>query len=93
MRRLLPALVLFATAWPLAGPARAADRHIEVVQVEGAIDPVVADLITTTLRQATTSGASVVILQIDSPGALDTDPVSLLRAVSAARVPVAAWVG
>jgi membrane-bound serine protease (ClpP class) len=93
VRRLLPALVLLATAWPLAGSARAAARHIEVVQVEGAIDPVVADLITTTLRQAAASGASLVILQIDSPGALDTDPVSMLTAVSASRVPVAAWVG
>ena len=93
MRRCLPALVLLATAWSLAGPARAAEDHIEVVQVEGAIDPVIADLITTTLRQASGNGSSLVILQIDSPGALDTDPVPLLQALSASRVPVAAWVG
>jgi membrane-bound serine protease (ClpP class) len=94
VRRLLPALVLLAIAWPMAGPARAAEgRHIEVVQVEGAIDPVVADLIATTLRQAPASGASLVILQINSPGALDVDPAPLLQALSASRVPVAAWVG
>lgn len=94
MRRFLPALLLLAIAWSLAGPARAAEeRHIDVVQVEGAIDPVVADLITTTLRQAKTAGTSLIILQIDSEGALDTDPVALLGAVSASPVPVAAWVG
>ena len=85
--------MFLAIAWSVAGPARAADRHIEVVQVEGAIDPVVADLITTTLRRGPANGASLVILQIDSDGALDTDPAALLRAVKASPVPVATWVG
>ncbi len=86
--------MLLATAWPVSGPARAAEgRHIEVVQVEGAIDPVVFDLITTTLAEAPRAGASVVILQIDSDGALDTDPAVLLRSVRRSPVPVVAWVG
>lgn len=96
MRRLLPALVLFPAVWLLAGPASAADdpeRHIEVVQVEGSIDPVVADLITTTLRQAPRAGATVLILQIDSDGALDIDPAAVLEAVRRSPVPVVAWVG
>ncbi len=94
MRRFLPALLILATAGSTAPPARAAEgRHIEVVQVEGAIDPVVADLLSTTLREAKANGASVVILQIDSPGALDIDPAPLLGAVRASPVPVAAWVG
>jgi len=81
-----------------AGPARvevakAGDRHMEVVQVEGAIDPVVADLLKRSLRRAQTNGASVVILQIDSNGALDTDPLGLVEAVRASKVPIAAWVG
>ncbi|HEV7688902.1 MAG TPA: hypothetical protein VGQ80_20165, partial [Acidimicrobiia bacterium] len=88
MRRPFLALViLFSVALSWATPsgavelAKAGDRHMEVVQVQGAIDPVVADLIAGALRRAQTNGASVVILQIDSQGALDTDPLSLIDAV------------
>jgi membrane-bound serine protease (ClpP class) len=104
MRRpLLPLVLLLSVALPWAAAtgagarpaevAKAAERHMEVVQVEGAIDPVVADLIMGALRRAQTNGASVVILQIDSKGALDTDPLELIDAVRTSKVPVVAWVG
>jgi membrane-bound serine protease (ClpP class) len=100
MRRPLFALVmLFSVALSWATPsgavevAKAGERHMEVVQVEGAVDPVVADLIKGSLRRAQTNGASVVILQIDSQGALDTDPLQLIDAVRTSKVPVVAWVG
>jgi membrane-bound serine protease (ClpP class) len=100
MRRPLLALVMllsvalsWATPSGALGLAKAPERHMEVVQVEGAIDPVVADLIKGSLRRAQTNGASVLILQIDSGGALDTDPTPLVDAVRSSKVPVAAWVG
>ena len=67
--------------------------HIDVVQVEGNIDPVVAELIVDSLDDAARTGATVVILQINSSGALDTDVDQLIRAVVESPVPVAAWVG
>ncbi|HEV7863867.1 MAG TPA: NfeD family protein [Acidimicrobiia bacterium] len=73
--------------------AEGAERHMEIVQVEGTIDPVVADLITSSLRRAQTNGASVVILQIDSKGAVDTDPLALIDTVRSSKVPVVAWIG
>ena len=97
----LSTLLSVALAWatPIAAGAaadrvaKAPERHMEVVQVEGAIDPVVADLIRNSLRRAQTNGASVVILQIDSKGALDTDPLELINAIRTSKVPVAAWIG
>ena len=93
MRRPLPAFVtLLSVALPWAAAAGASERakeperHMEVVQVQGAIDPVVADLITGSIERAQTNGASVVILQMDSHGALDTDPVALIGAVEALLV-------
>ena len=73
--------------WPCRGPRAAGaaevaqdpERHMDVVQVQGAIDPVVADLIKDSIRRAQTNGATVVVLQVDSQGALDTDPVALDR--------------
>jgi membrane-bound serine protease (ClpP class) len=86
-----------ALSWPAAAGAgevaQTSERHMEVVQVQGAVDPVVADLIKGSIRRAQTNGASVVILQIDSQGAVDTDPLELMDVVRRSRVPVAAWVG
>jgi membrane-bound serine protease (ClpP class) len=65
---------------------------MEVVQVEGAIDPMVASLIKSSLRRAQTNGASLVILQIDSKGALDTDLAELVGAVGG-TVPIVTWIG
>jgi membrane-bound serine protease (ClpP class) len=92
----LLALLCVALAWAAPDGAGAADepeRHLEVVQVEGAIDPMVADLINDSIRRAQTNGATVVILQIDSGGALDTDPLRVLEAVRTSKVPVAVWIG
>lgn len=94
MRRRLFALLVFAAVWLPMPPAGAqGKRRIEVVQVEGAIDPVLADLITSTLRKAERSETSLVILQVHSPGALDVSPIPLLAAVADSPVPVAVWVG
>ena len=73
--------------------AQSPEPLMEVVQVQGAIDPVVADLIKSSIGRAQTNGASVVILQIDSRGALDTDPAELIDFVRRSRVPIATWVG
>ncbi len=69
------------------------NKVIRVVQVEGFLDPVNADLITSTLRDADPSDTTLVVLQVDSEGALDIDVDDLVAAVRDARVPVAAWVG
>src|SRR5438067_4561239 len=101
MRRpLFALLVLLCVALPWATPpgagaaaAKGPERHMEVVQVEGALDPVVASLVKGSLRRAQTNGASVVILQVDSKGALDTDPVALIEDVRTSKVPVVVWIG
>jgi membrane-bound serine protease (ClpP class) len=100
VRRPLFAFVTFlcvALSWSAAAGAsevaQISDRHMEVVQVQGAIDPVVADLIKNSIRRAQSNGASLVILQIDSHGAIDTDPLELIAAVRASKVPIVTWVG
>lgn len=66
---------------------------ILVVQVQGLIDPVNADLIVTALLDAKRVGSPLVMLQLDSPGALDVDVRRVVSAVEASTVPVAVWIG
>lgn len=102
MRRSFALLLILLAATLCAAPSGAQSdsdleldegAHIDVVQVEGNIDPVVAELIVDSLDDAARTGATVVILQINSSGALDTDVDRLLAAVTDSPVPVAAWVG
>lgn len=72
---------------------QAVDRtSVEVVKVQGVIDPVVADYVLGTIEDAERSGATVV-LQIDSRGTYGDEALRLGRALRDARVPVVAWIG
>ena len=100
MRRPLFAFITLlsvALSWAAAAGAtevaQVSEPHMDVVQVQGAIDPVVARLIKESIDGAETNGATLVILQVDSHGGLDTDPFELIKAVEASKVPIVTWVG
>lgn len=92
-------MVLFALIGLVlvAGPAGAAAprRFVDVAQVSGWIDPVVADFVDRTVADAEREKPEVLVLQIDSPGALvGGDRLDrLVDAIEHASIPVAVWVG
>ncbi|MCU1459415.1 MAG: rane-bound serine protease (ClpP class) [Actinomycetia bacterium] len=64
-----------------------------MLQVEGLIDPPNASLILGAIRDANRAGSTLLILQVDSSGAVDVDSAKLVAAVRDSKVPVAVWVG
>lgn len=70
-------------------------RFVEVAQVTGWIDPILADFVLETVAGPREEGLEVLVLQIDSPGALldDGRVDELVDAIEAAPMPVAVWVG
>src|SRR3954452_2503353 len=78
MRTLVIALRVLGTALLLTGsllgqPARAAEGgtprpHVDVIEVNGLIDPGVADFIRQSIRDAEKERAAVLVLQLDSGG-------------------------
>ena len=98
VRRALAAAVALGGLWVVASPAGAAPGDgapggIDVVQIQGLLDPANASLLKGAVRDAEEAGSTLLVLQIDSGGALDTDVDDLIDAVADSRVPVAAWVG
>jgi membrane-bound serine protease (ClpP class) len=79
-------------ATPAQGQENAPLPHVDVVQVSGWIDPVVADFITTSIRQSAEGRAEAMVLQLDSPGAV-TSVDDVVKAIRDADVPIAVWVG
>lgn len=72
-------------------PALAQDQ-IMVVKISGAINPVVADFVEHEIKSANAARETLIILEIDTPGGLDTSMRQIIKAIQTSRVPVAAYV-
>jgi membrane-bound serine protease (ClpP class) len=77
---------------PSVAPDDGAQAAVLVVKVDGSIDRTVDGYLRDAIADAERDGAAVVI-QLDSAGTLDGDPVALAERIHDARVPVIVWTG
>ena len=72
--------------------ASVAAAPLPTVRVDGAINPVIADFITTELTAANTIGAPAFLIEIDTPGGLDSAMRDIIQAILGSRTPVIVYV-
>ncbi|MEA2901841.1 MAG: hypothetical protein QOH36_1728 [Actinomycetota bacterium] len=104
MRRLLATLLLSMLAsaglfGAAVGAGAQADdegiRPVHILEVKGRIDAIVADFLVRSLLDAQAEDAEVVVIQLNSPGALiDSQKLDeLVFRVTHSSVPVTVWIG
>ncbi|MCL7744438.1 nodulation protein NfeD [Guyparkeria hydrothermalis] len=85
-------VALAGLVWLIAATAQDRQREAILLTVQDAITPATADYVMRGIESAETSGAELVVLQLDTPGGLDSSMRSIIQAILQARVPVASYV-
>ncbi|PFG57993.1 membrane-bound serine protease (ClpP class) [Vibrio sp. ES.051] len=73
--------------------SQALANTVWIVPVKGAIGPATSDYLSREIEQAQLNGVSLVILEMDTPGGLDSAMRDIIHAITTSTTPVATWVG
>ncbi len=71
----------------------AAAPHVDLIAIDGSINPAVDDFIREGIARAKHNGARALIIQLDTPGGLLTSTRTIVKEMLGAQVPVMVWVG
>ena len=97
MRHVITALfVMVAVAvlvWQSSDPVAADGSSVLVIEIDGNIEPLTADRIARGIDEARGKGASLVVIQLDTPGGLLESTREIVEDILASDTPVAVFVG
>jgi membrane-bound serine protease (ClpP class) len=84
-------------AAPLAPAAQAqgasgGQADVSVVRVRGIVNPTLAHYVSRSIDQAEQDGAHAVVIELDTPGGLDSSMRQIIQRILASRVPVVLYV-
>ncbi|MDD5126999.1 MAG: nodulation protein NfeD [Dehalococcoidales bacterium] len=92
VNRIMMVLIGLLLALSAAANVAAASPRIDVLNVKGTINPVLVDYIKRGIEEAEIARSEAVIIQMDTPGGLDTAMRDIVQAMVSARVPVVVYV-
>ncbi|MBI3978448.1 MAG: nodulation protein NfeD [Chloroflexi bacterium] len=91
--RLVGILVVsvFWLALPFVGGA--ATRHVDLVRLKGPINPVSAGFLSRAMDAAEANGAAALIVELNTPGGLDSSMREIVERMLRSKVPIVVYVG
>jgi membrane-bound serine protease (ClpP class) len=88
--KILVSLIFTLFFWSISSYAQA--NQVDVVTIDGIIDPVDAEFITKIIQSSTSAGAECLIIQMDTPGGLDLAMRSIIKEMMRSDIPVIVYV-
>ncbi|RPJ69623.1 MAG: nodulation protein NfeD, partial [Desulfobacteraceae bacterium] len=73
-------------------PALAASRQVNVIRVESVISPSAAEYIVAAIKQAEKDKVAALVIELDTPGGLDTSMRAIIKEMLAAERPIVVYV-
>jgi membrane-bound serine protease (ClpP class) len=76
-------------------PAQTSDSampHVDLIVIDGSINPAVDDFIRESIARAKTNGARALIIQLDTPGGLLSSTRTIVKEMLSAEVPIMVYV-
>lgn len=70
----------------------ASDGHINIIKIDGIINPIVADFISKSVAKSGEDGAKALIIELDTPGGLDLSMRSIVKEILNSKIPVVVYV-
>lgn len=86
------ALLVVATGSARAQTKASAEPHVDLIVIDGTINPAVDDFIRESIGRAGANGARALIIQLDTPGGLVDSTRAIVKDMLAAPVPVIVYV-
>ena len=88
----LRACVVLASFLLALTPAFAAAREVSVIRVEGVISSSAADYVVSAIKQAEKDKVAALVIELDTPGGLDTSMRLIIKEMLAAERPIVVYV-
>jgi membrane-bound serine protease (ClpP class) len=76
----------------LAITSYAQSKQVDVVTIDGIINPVVAEFLTKAIKRSTEQEAECLIIQMDTPGGLDLSMRSIIKEMMSSDIPIIVYV-
>lgn len=73
-------------------PSSAQGDHVALIQLKGVINPVAASYVERAIGQAEADGASAIVVQMDTPGGLDSSMRAIIQRIIGSKAPVIVYV-
>jgi membrane-bound serine protease (ClpP class) len=91
LRLILP-IILFSLTLSGISAFGDGEKHVNVIEINGVINPVATKFITDAIDKSEEDGAQCLIIQMDTPGGLMDSMRAIVKKMLSARVPVVVYV-
>ncbi len=85
-------LLIGATEKKSNSPNASEKKDVMIITLDGVINPVAAEYISKSIKKASEKKAEVLIIELDTPGGLDTSMRSIVKDIKGSEVPIVVYV-